>query len=176
MQVIPGGGVGAFQHLGDAAAGIGLNGLKTDLAVQAIFIEGFHPGFTDVFGGAVYLANAKLVDHSSIYTMNTAGDKGGALCLASGSHSSLFDSSLVSNTAGDGGGGIFIFGVSSYPSFLYLSSVTLQSNKQTGGGTISSRGGGGLYVDRDVSVTLEISDEQNHWQLKCIVIFNCKNF
>ena len=48
------------------------------------------------YGGAVYLYKAKLVDHSSMYNMNTAEQRGGALYLSSGSHSSFFNSSLVS--------------------------------------------------------------------------------
>jgi predicted outer membrane repeat protein len=98
----------------------------------------------DNSGGAVYLDRAKLVDHSSMYNMNTAG-WGGALRLNPGSHSSLFNSSLVSNTAGRGGGGIYILGYSP-SSFLNMSSVTLQSNKQIAGGTIGYQGGGGLYL------------------------------
>ena len=98
----------------------------------------------DYYGGAVNLYNAKLVDHSSMYNMNTAG-WGGALFLTSGSFS-LFNSSLVSNTAGEGGGGIYIYGSSSSSSFLDMSSVTLQSNKQIDGGTDGWEGGGGLYL------------------------------
>ena len=60
----------------------------------------FNQNLADQGGGAVYLQKGKLVDHSSIYTNNTAGMYGGALCLFNGSYSSLFDSSLVSNTAG----------------------------------------------------------------------------
>ena len=84
----------------------------------------------DGHGGAVYLYKAKLVDHSSMYNLNTAGYYGGALYLSWGSHSSFFNSSLVSNTASDAGGGIYIMGLSSSPSFFNMSSVTLQSNKQ----------------------------------------------
>ena len=97
-------------------------------------------------GGAVFLSNGNLVDHSSIYTKNTAGFFGGALSLNFGSHSSLFDSSLVNNTAEDRGGGIYINGDSFSPSEVNLSSVTLQFNKQIEGGTEHSFGGGGLYL------------------------------
>ena len=70
----------------------------------------FNQNLASLYGGAVYLENAKLVDHSSMYNMNTAGYDGGALLLSWGSHSSFFNSSLVSNTAGIGGGGIYISG------------------------------------------------------------------
>ena len=116
-------------------------------------------------GGAVYLQEAELVDHSSTYTMNTAGDVGGALCLKDGSHSSLYDSSLVNNTAGLGGG-IYIAGSreastsNQFPSELHLQSVTLQSN--TGKGLnrdiwLAYGRGGGLYLDKDVTVTIKES-------------------
>ena len=108
----------------------------------------------DDSGGAVYLDRAKLVDHSSMYNMNTAG-YGGALYLSSGSHSSFFNSSLVSNTAGERGGGIYIDGGSfSSSSFLNMSSVTLQSNKQIGGLTHGSYGGGGLYLAYKVTANI----------------------
>ena len=39
-------------------------------------------------------------------------------------------------------------------SFLDMSSVTLQSNKQIGGGTSGSRGGGGLYLNSKVTANI----------------------
>ena len=67
-------------------------------------LSSFNQNHASSVGGAVYLYNAKLVDHSSMYNMNTAG-WGGALYLSIGSNSSFFNSSLVSNTAGRRGGG-----------------------------------------------------------------------
>ena len=123
----------------------------------------FNDNHAYVQGGAVYLQEAELVDHSSMYNMNTAGRYGGALCLKDGSHSSLYDSSLVDNTAGRRGGGIYIAGSrealtsNQSPSELHLQSVTLQSNKQIDGGTDGQKGGGGLYLDKDVTVTIKES-------------------
>ena len=108
-------------------------------------------------GGAVFLYGAELVDHSSIYTKNTAGNDGGALYLDYSTDSILFGSSLVNNTAGKRGGGIYITGDSSDLAELYLSSVTLQSNKQIGGGTSSVYGGGGLYLEYKVIVNIRES-------------------
>ena len=106
-------------------------------------------------GGAVYIQLGALVDYSCIYTANTAENKGGALFLRDGSHSSFFNSSLVSNTAGNGGGGIYIEGGDSISSsFLDMSSVTLQSNKQTNGGTSGSYGGGGLLIYKVVTANI----------------------
>ena len=86
--------------------------------------------------------------------MNTAGNSGGALFLLYGSLS-LFDSSLLRNTAGKKGGGIYIRGHSSVgPSFLNLSSVTLQSNKQIDGGTTGWKGGGGLNLYGKVTANI----------------------
>ena len=85
--------------------------------------------------------------------MNTAGEYGGALYLYYGSFS-FYNSSLVSNTAEQRGGGIYIIGYSYYPSFLDMSSVTLQSNKQIGGGTDGSDGGGGLFLEWKVTANI----------------------
>ena len=75
-------------------------------------LSSFNQNHASSYGGAVFLYNAKLVDHSSMYNLNTAGYNGGALNLGSGSFS-FFNSSLVNNTAGRRGGGIDIYGSSS---------------------------------------------------------------
>ena len=108
-------------------------------------------------GGAVLLRYGTLVEHSCTYTANTAAKYGGAIDIKEGSQYSSFDSLFVNNTAGDRGGGINIYGESSTPSFVDLSSVTLQSNKQTSGGTYGDYGGGGLSLLMKVTVNIRES-------------------
>ena len=132
----------------------------------------FTENYAKHLGGAVMIKKATLVDHSSTYNMNTVGvEGGGALCLSFGSHSSFFNSSLVSNTAGWKGGGIYAKGSGSpsyqpHVSSLYMSSVTLQSNTQTNTGSGWSGGGGGLYLETVDTVNIRestfIENEARH--------------
>ena len=115
----------------------------------------FTENHADSHGGAVYFYGGNLVDHFSTYNKNTVLWFGGALYQSEGSHSSLFNSSLVSNTAGEMGGGIFIYGSST--SSLDMSYVTLQSNKQINGGTDGTKGGGGLCLYQKVTVNIRES-------------------
>ena len=113
-------------------------------------------------GGVLWIHAGVLVEHSCTYTMNTAGDIGGAIFLGfwSGTMSS-FDSTFEGNTAGWRGGAIWVFSFDWVTSpqlvSLTLTRATLKENKQTGAGTDATHGGGGLGLSSRITANIRES-------------------
>ena len=105
-------------------------------------------------GGALFIITGNVVEHSCTYTANTATNSGGALRLYTFADYSSFGSSFISNTAVRKGGAITAESCGSCNEQVNLQSVTLQFNKQTGGGTNSKYGGGGLHFRNKVTVNI----------------------
>eukprot|EP00944_MAST-04C_sp_MAST-4C-sp1_P003417 g3417.t1 len=140
---------------GSAYSGGAISAMSNDVLVSLMNAK-FVKNSCGVSGGAIHFYYGTFNGYNVQYIQNNAGSHGGGLFYSCIKPTSINSSVFTLNKAENRGGGIYIHGAYCHSSILAIMRTTFRHNKQTTG-IKDNYGGGGIYIDAKVAVSIRES-------------------